>query len=123
MDVGWFGDVELGGGGIDVGFVGWCCSSDGCMGVCWDLVRRYSIQVKCSFKAMVCCWRKMQQGQLLTCFSIWFVLWGDEGELDWGGSKLRWARCNAKRALSSWASFSTSTNFKCSEEGDGGGAW
>lgn len=47
----------------------------------------------------------------------------DEGVLDEGGSKLRWARCKAKRALSSWASFSASTNFKCSEEGDGGGAW
>ena len=123
MDVGEFGDVELVGGGFEVGFVDWgfwCCSSDG---VCWDLVRRYSIQVKCSFNAMVCCWRKMQQGQLLTCFSIWFLLCGDDGELDCGGSKLRWARCNAKRALSSWASFSSSTNFKCSEEGDGGGAW
>ena len=32
MDDGEFGDVELGGGGFGVGFVGWgfwCCSSDG----------------------------------------------------------------------------------------------
>lgn len=60
----------------------------------------------------------MQQGQLLTCFSTWFMLCGDEGELDEGGSKLCWARCKARRAQSSWASLSSSMNFKCLDEGD-----
>jgi hypothetical protein len=72
---------------------------------------------------MVYFWRKMQQEQLLTCFSTWFELWGDEGELEGGGSKLRWARCKERRALSSWASLSSSMNFKCSEEGDDSGVW
>ena len=40
-----------------------CCVCDGGGE---DLVRRYSIQVKCSLRAMVCFWRKIQQGQLLT---------------------------------------------------------
>ena len=40
-----------------------CCVCDGGGE---DLVRRYSIQVKCSLRAMVCFLRKMQQGQLLT---------------------------------------------------------
>ena len=59
--------------------------------------------------------------QLLTWFSRWIkLLDGDElVEVCWW-SKLRWARCNARRALSSWASLSSSTNFICSDEGDYG---
>ena len=46
MLFGEFGGGEFGAEGLD------CC---GCDGGGEDLVRRYSIQVKCSFKAMVCC--------------------------------------------------------------------
>jgi hypothetical protein len=38
-----------------------------------------SPQPQCSFKAMVCFWRKVQQIQLLTWFSRWIKLFdGDE---------------------------------------------
>ena len=56
-EFGVFGGGEFGAEGLE------CCVCDGGGE---DLVRRYSIQVKCSLSAMVCFWRKMQQGQLLT---------------------------------------------------------
>ena len=126
MDVGESVDRGIGGGELGLDHVEWgfwCCSSGG---VGLDLVRRYSIQVRRSFKAMVWFWRKMQQGQLLTWFSIWLKWCGDDGndgDMDGDGFKLLWARCKARRALSSWASLSSSMNFKCWVEGDDDGEW
>ena len=66
------------------------------------LVRRYSIQVRCSHMEEVCCWRYMQQTQLLTCLSTCSKLgkvfeFGDEEDC----GKLLCARCMARSALSS----------------------
>lgn len=49
MDVGGFDGGEFGAEEVDWKFG--CCSSEG---VGWDLGKRYSIQVKCSFNAMIC---------------------------------------------------------------------
>ena len=69
------------------------------------LVRRYSIQVRCSHMEEVCCWRYMQQRQLLACLSTCSKLrvWGKVFELGDEGDccKLRCARCMARSALSS----------------------
>ena len=54
MDVGEFGGGKFWGGEFGAEEVDWgleCCAS---RGFGWDLVRKCSIQEKCSFKAMVC---------------------------------------------------------------------
>ena len=49
------------------------------------------------------------------------LLDGEDGVVEGCWTKLRWARCKARRALSSWASLSSLTNFLFLEEGEDGG--
>ena len=84
MDVGESVDREIGGGELGLDHVEWgfwCCSSGG---VGLDLVRRYSIQVRRSFKVMVwfgerCnkdnCWHVSQFDSSDVVMMVMMVIW------------------------------------------------